>query len=296
MTLQDLISGAAPVPLLHIGGDVALTREIQTRLGQIGLLDPPTDGQFGPVSQWALGQFLEQADLASKKVLDAEVARALLDDAAEELFPLKMPNTLAGRLVRALQAQGHWISRHPDCVNIIYVEGMDEDGKPNDNAPNVFNDLRLVLRINRSGNPNILSEWEGTTEPGMFFELHPETALGVARIAFGQYKAWVVGTHKPNSKSAHEALVQAAAIDIFRDLDKNFNRTGDRRFNGIFGINQHWGFDLPKSDVRNASAGCLVGRTKAGHREFMSLVKEDARFQVSRGYRFMTTVLPAAEV
>ena len=50
------------------------------------------------------------------------------------------------------------------------------------------------------------------------------------------------------------------------------------------------------SDVRNASAGCLVGRTKAGHREFMAVVKEDARFQVSRGYRFMTAVLPAADV
>ena len=66
MTLQNIISGAAPVPLLHIGGDVALTREIQTRLGQIGLLDPPADGQFGPVSQWAMSQFLKQADLAGK--------------------------------------------------------------------------------------------------------------------------------------------------------------------------------------------------------------------------------------
>ncbi|MEJ0040181.1 MAG: peptidoglycan-binding protein [Gammaproteobacteria bacterium] len=296
MTLQDIISGAAPVPLLHIGGDVALTREIQTRLGEIGLLDPPADGQFGPVSQWAMGQFLKQAHLAAKVAVDAEVARALLDDDAEDLFPLKTTNTLAGRLVQALRSKGHWISRHPDCVNIVYVEGMDDDGKPNDNAPNVFNDLRLLLRINRSGNPAIANGWEGTTEPGMFFEMKPETSLGVARIAFGQYKSWVVGTHKPNSKSAHEALVQAAAIDIFRDLDKNFNRTGDQLFNGIFGINQHWGFDLPKTDVRNASAGCLVGRTKKGHREFMALVKEDARFQVSRGYRFMTAVLPAADV
>lgn len=296
MTLQDIISGAAPVPLLHIGGDVALTREIQTRLGEIGLLDPPADGQFGPVSQWAMSQLLKQADLAGKTAVDVEVARALLNNRAEDLFPVKPTRTLAGRLVQALQSKGHWISRHPDCVNIIYVEGMDDDGKANDNAPNVFNDLRLVLKINRSGTPTIVNEWAGTTEPGMFFEMNPETELGAARIAFGQYKAWVVGTHKPNSKSAHEALVQAAAINIFRDLDKNFNRMGDKLFNGIFGINQHWGFDLPKTDVRNASAGCLVGRTKTGHREFMSIVKDDARFQVSRGYRFMTAVLPAADV
>ena len=106
MTLQDIVSGATPVPLLHIGGDI------------------------------------------------------------ETLFPLKAPNTLAGRLVQALQSKGHWISRYPDCLNIVYVEGMDADGKPNDNAPNVFNDLRLVLRINRAGKPNLVNEWEGTTEPG----------------------------------------------------------------------------------------------------------------------------------
>src|SRR6185295_18263689 len=109
MTLQDIISGAAPVPLLHIGGDVALTREIQTRLGEIGLLDPPADGQFGPVSQWALGQFLKQADLADKATVDPEVARTLLDDDADDLFPLKKTRTLAGRLVQALQSKGHWI-------------------------------------------------------------------------------------------------------------------------------------------------------------------------------------------
>jgi peptidoglycan hydrolase-like protein with peptidoglycan-binding domain len=296
MTLQDIAAGAAPVPLLQIGGDIPLSREIQTKLGELGVLDPPVDGQFGPVSQWALRQFLKQADLSAKTSLDAQVARALRDAKTDELFPLKTPNTLAGRLVASLRAKGHWISRHPDCVNIVYVEGMNDDGSPNGNTPNEFNDLRVVLRINRSGNPAILDQWEGTTEPGMFFTQTPESADGAARIAFGQYKSWVVGLHRKGSKSEHEALVQATPIDIFRDLDKNFSRAGDRKFTGIFGINQHWGFNLPKENIKNASAGCLVGRTKAGHVAFMTLCKSDARFQVSNGYRFMTAVVPAADV
>jgi hypothetical protein len=78
------------------------------------------------------------------------------------------------------------------------------------------------------------------------------------------------------------------------DLNEDFERTGDATFVGLFGVNQHWGFDLPKADIRSASAGCLVGRTKKGHRDFMALLKADPRYEASHGYRFMTAVIPAA--
>ena len=63
----------------------------------------------------------------------------------------------------------------------------------------------------------------------------------------------------------------------------------------MFGINQHWGYDLPATDIRNASAGCLVGRLTNGHKAFMKLVKTDARYAQSHAYRFMTTVLSREE-
>ncbi|HEY8521612.1 MAG TPA: hypothetical protein VIN61_16185 [Gammaproteobacteria bacterium] len=119
---------------------------------------------------------------------------------------------------------------------------------------------------------------------------------GAARIAFGQYKAWSVGTHMAGKPSAHEALVQTAPIRVHRDLNEDFERVGDQSFEGVFGINQHWGYDLPKSDIGKAGAGCLVGRTKSGHRRFMQLCKADARYVANHGYRFMTAVLPAEAV
>jgi hypothetical protein len=296
MTLVDLAGGARPVPLLTIGGDAALASEIQTRLGEFGLLDPPADGRFGPVSQWAFGQFLKRAGLAAKTEIDRGVAQALLNSDPASLFPLKPTNTLAGKLVKALLAKKYWLCRHPEAVNIVYVEGMDVDGTKNANAPNQFNDSRFVIRINRAGNPGIVDAWEATTEPGKFFTEGPETNPdGAARIAFGQYKSWAVGIHRKGSRTAHEALVQTAAIDIFRDLNRDFRRNGDRTFNGLFGINQHAGLDVPKTDIRRASAGCLVGRANAGHRAFMKLCKADPRFTSNNGYRFMTAVLPAAE-
>jgi hypothetical protein len=93
--------------------------------------------------------------------------------------------------------------------------------------------------------------------------------------------------------SAHEALVQTFPVQVHRDLNKDFERIGDEIFEGLFGINQHWGFDMPKTNIGTASAGCLVGRTKAGHRAFMQICKSDPRFVASSGYRFSTTVLLA---
>ena len=196
-----------------------------------------------------------------------------------------------------MQRAGYWLCRQPDCINVIYVEGMDADGTANDDTPNAFNDLRLVLRINRVGNPTIVESWDATTEPGRYYTLIEELdPRGAARIAFGQYKAWSVGTHMAGRRTAHMALVQTAPIDVYRDPNADFERTGDEVFRGLFGINQHWGYDLPKSDIGRASAGCLVGRTKSGHRSFMALCTIDPRYLANNSYRFMTTVLPAAAI
>jgi hypothetical protein len=296
MTLDDLASGAQPIPLSTIGADKALSKQVQERLGTMGLLDPPADGLFGPVSHWALSQLLKQIDAADSAAIDAPIARALTEKSSE-LFPLNETNTLAGRIAAAMTREGHWLNRHPDCVNIVYIEGMDADGTVNSDAPNEFNDLRLLLKVTRAGNPQIVDAWEATSEPGRHFtSIAKIDPRGAARIAFGQYKAWSVGVHMRGRKSAHEALVQSADIRVHRDLNEDFERDGDAVFTGLFGINQHWGFDLPKKDIGNASAGCLVGRTKAGHRAFMAVVKEDPRFQASSGYKFMTAVLPAAKI
>lgn len=294
MTLEELGQGNTQVPFALIGGDQALSLQIQQRLGEVGLLDPPADGSFGPVSQWAIAQFMRAIGTPTKTRLDLESARALVAGTATTLFSLKVTNTLAGRIAIAMTTAGHWLNRHPECVNIVYVEGIDPDGQANTDAPNEFNDLRLLLRVDSAGNPEIVGSWEATSEPGLFHTaIKKLDARGAARIAFGQYKAWSVGTHRAGKPTAHEALVQTLPIKVHRDLNEDFERTGDAVFEGLFGINQHWGFDLPRKDIGSASAGCLVGRTKPGHREFMQLCKADPRFVVSNGYRFITTVMPA---
>jgi peptidoglycan hydrolase-like protein with peptidoglycan-binding domain len=295
VTLQEVAAGGRPVPLALIGGDRALATQTQERLAAHGVLDPPADGSFGPVSLWAIAQFLRKVGLTGQTALDKAAAAALL--AEDPAFPLRTPDSLAGRIVRAMVKKGHWLSRHPDCLNVVYVEGMDADGTANTDAPNTFNDLRLVLQVNRAGTPDITDSWEATSEPGKYYTLIEKIdPRGAARVAFGQYKSWSVGTHMAGRPSAHEALVQTAPIRVFRDLNADFERAGDQVYEGLFGVNQHWGFDLPKSDIGRASAGCLVGRTKAGHRAFTTLCKADPRYTANNSYRFLTAVLPAADV
>ncbi|MFN8642653.1 MAG: hypothetical protein U0802_13750 [Candidatus Binatia bacterium] len=43
-----------------------------------------------------------------------------------------------------------------------------------------------------------------------------------------------------------------------------------------------------------ASAGCLVGRTRSGHRRDVKVAKADPRYLANSGYRFVTTVIDGA--
>jgi hypothetical protein len=97
------------------------------------------------------------------------------------------------------------------------------------------------------------------------------------------------------SSSHGEALVQVAKVVVVRDLNQDFQRTGDKPDPGLHGINQHHGFNQPKNRIGLASAGCLVGRTIDGHHEFMKLLKEDPRFLRNRNYLFVASVLERKE-
>lgn len=256
--------------------------QLQQKLIEWGLLDPPSDGAFGSQSKAALNYAFQLCGLLPGT--DPEILLGKRDP-----IPLHLDNSFASRIVRFMQVHGHHVSKGDRSYNIVYVEGADQDGSPNSDDPNLWNDLRLIIEIKRDGTPKIINVWPATTEPGTKYTQSPLNAGGAFRIKFGQYKAWQVGVHKD-----HEALVQSSELTGFRDRDKNYARTGDRQDRGLFGVNQHWGYDL--ATVEGASAGCLVGRSRLGHREFMALLKRDRRYEVSRNYTFLTTIIPGDDL
>ena len=273
---------AAIQPIGATGMD---TTQAQTILSNVGLLDPPADGALGPVTRWALSEFCSSAGVPfdGATITDA-VAQTL---AAATPLPLAPGNDLAGRIVSAVQGAGHFIARHKNCLNIVYVEGLNTDGTPNGSRPNYFDSVRCLIRIGDGGVPKIVGIWEATTEPSRYWTENPMSPGGAARIAFGQYKSWVLGDYHGDN-----ALVQAADITIYRDPQKLYKRYGPPS-TGEFGIHQHHGYNYPKNDEGRSSAGCLVGRLNDGHEEFMALVKTDARYKANPNYKFLTSVLPA---
>lgn len=259
---------------------------LQAILIACGYLDPPVDASFGPVSTWALKAYAAKAGIALPDVTALPPALIAALRSRIEL-PLQPGDDFIGRVVKAMQRNGYWIARHPDCRNIVYVEGCNPDGKKNDNRVNAFNDLRIVFHIDESGRPVIDGKWEATTEPGKKFTLEPMNPDGAFHIKLGQYKAWIVGWYH-----THEALRQAGEIEGHRDPDRTFGRDPRHPVKGAdFGVHQHWGYDLPVNDLGKSSAGCLVGRSTAGHREFMGIVKSDARYAALPTYRFVTAVM-----
>jgi peptidoglycan hydrolase-like protein with peptidoglycan-binding domain len=291
MKLQDFIGKDLKYSMEGIATDKQLATQIQVLLIGLGLLEPPADGKFGPISAAALKKFQTLMKINEPDQLATETAKKLIETKAEDLPtpPLKLGNDLASRIVKYMQLKKYELFQGIREYNIVYVEGMDADASLNDDRPNYFNDRRMVLQI-VDGVPVIVGNWEATTEPGYRYTENPMNPEGAARIKFGQYKAWQVGIHGTTDR--HEALIQTGGeITVYRDLNKDYQRVGDKEDTGYFAVNQHWGYDFPYNDVYYASAGCLVGRMRQGHREFMSLIKKDRRFQLNDRYIFYTTVI-----
>jgi hypothetical protein len=171
-----------------------------------------------------------------------------------------------------------------EWFNIIYVEGMDVDGKLNIDAPNQFNDIRCIFNRERC-----IDSWTATCEPGAYYTERPLNPNGAFRIAFGYHKeAWEIGLH--GYSNPHEALVQVRAVKGFRDFNRDGFRTGDLKVEGLYGINQHWGYDFPMHDIGTASAGCLVGRSTRGHEQFIAYCRNSGLS------KFSTIVLPGDKI
>ncbi len=271
-----------------------LVAEMQARLAHHGLLDPPAGGLLDATSQWALGAFCRAVRLPFNGALAPPIAAALLRQ--DPVLPLRPDGGLAGRIVTALIRRSHWLCRHPDCVNIVYVEGMDEQGCEAPRRRDAFDDLRLLLRIAPGGCPEIVGAWCATTASGRPAVEMPAEPEGAPRLAAGQHRAWVMGRTAIGTELEQEALIQVLPVLVTRDANRDFRREGDPSERGIFLIDQHGGHDAPRERVGGIGAGCLVGRSQAGHRSFMARLRDDPRWRVNSAHVFTTSILRAKEV
>lgn len=271
------------ITIENIAANRRLAIQVQQLLINLKLLSGIADGKIGPQSLQAIAQLLHITK--SKDLTDDLLKIKALPQPELDLSK----GDFAAKIAKYMLTQNYWID--DSHLNIVYVEGVDLSGKINADKMNEWNDVRSLLKIENKI-PKIVANWKATTEPGLKYTNAPLNIGGAFRIAFGQYKAWSVGWHKTKT---HEALVQCGEIAGYRDKNKDGFRTGDAKVCGSnYGINQHHGYSIPSVD--GTSAGCLVGQSEQGHKEFMEFVKVDQRYQANRRYVFLTTIIPGEKL
>jgi hypothetical protein len=330
MTIQQFIAAGQSLPLdqLRLEANMDFVREIQNKLTALGILDPDTerigdrdygpkstqDGRFGRNSRFMLEVFCQRVNIVLADALTPAIAEALSQAQVGAFLPMNLTaqngdstdTTIARRVLRYMKANGYWIAQHPNMINIVYLEGGDNKGQPNLDGDNEWNDRRLLIRIKPDGNPELLLNVRATTEPTIAYaqsqvrkNRRDRTEPFAARIAFGQYKAWIMGFHHRFSpRKKQPALQQVLPVLLHRDKDASGTRTRDDIMSlGVFGINQHstrLGVDFPNPG--SWSEGCLVGKDFAKHLEFLAALKTDIRYVKNTDYRFMSIVIDTSRL
>lgn len=206
---------------------------------------------------------------------------------------------IANQIFNYMQYKKLHFDRNPEHVNIIYVEGVNEDLQPNGDRIDFWNDRRLVIQCDKWGQPQILLNVACTTEPGLAAtnSAAAKKRGGVARVQFGQFTAWRVGFHQQTRLgTSHPALVQVMPLNVHRDANQDGIRPGDKIL-PAWGINQHGTrLNLNPARVGMWSEGCLVGRDWPDHIRFMELIQTDACYKKSKTHIFTTTILNGTEM
>lgn len=228
-------------------------------------------------------------------------AQYLTVEQAEKLFNTERAQFSSnGKEHQLAFVLAYWLAQHQCYVNLatgintVYLEGVSLDGTRNSDRADEWNDLCVWFKVSPSGSVTEIGRAVCTTEPGRHYTTHPLHPEGCARLAFGQYKAWMPGLHQ----RVQPALVQVAPLKVHRDRDRSMTRSKAdpvRIVNGA-GINQHTtGPGFTPSKVGPWSAGCLVKRDYREHIDWLDVCKADYR-EKAGGYVHVATLLDGSKV
>lgn len=206
---------------------------------------------------------------------------------------------LAHRVLAYFNKRGWKYRQGKGRYNIAYIQAMDLDNTLNQGRYNHFDDVRLIFEV-INGAPRIVGKWQATTKPGDYYYRNPMNPKGTATLKTRvQFEAWIMGVHR---RGDHPALVQhGGPVTVVRRSEAHPSGPAPApgsEDTGMFGINQHGvvGANMPRDDIRRASAGCLVGQNWDEHRVFINHLRSDKDFRGNPGFVWTTGVIPGIDI
>ena len=156
-----------------------------------------------------------------------------------------------------------------DTINRLWLFGIRSPTRDS----NAFDDLLGCIWVDEYGIRQIVY-WPGTTDPGLYWLLHPSRSEGCAILVEGQYlDTWTIDLHG----GKYEALCERAGeVSVYRDntLDSKLSLDKGTIMTGFFGINIHAATQVEGAEstvVNKWSAGCQVHATDSGFDQMMQL-------------------------
>lgn len=276
---------------------------IQEHLVRIGLLSPPADGKWGSQSASAWRAFRrvcgDEGDAIEIDILNLLAKHKSASDLDFKPKVNDAEHAIAVKIIRRMVALNFPINvsmgSDKPTYNIAYVSGTNPDGSRNDNRIDDWNDLRFLIQVAADGTVLVPLCKLATIDAGYYWRNDPMNPLGTAQVDLDQYllNCHCVGRH---GSKQYPAIVQVGYISITRDLNaKGLRDAADKAYRGNdYGMNQHHGYDRDRVGIM--SAGCFVGRSIAGHEQFMALLRKDRRYVCNNGFAWSTAILDGTKI
>lgn len=149
--------------------------------------------------------------------------------------------------------------------NAVNIFGI----RSHNTKPNAFDDIIGIAYIDSYGFEKCRT-YKATTDPGLYYLLHPMNVNGTAILDLGFHKdIWNIGFHK-----GKRALVQVRPCTVIRDRNQDavLDFLSENKQTGMYGINLH-GANIGRETkiVDKWSAGCQVMADERELKQMLSI-------------------------
>jgi hypothetical protein len=132
MNIYEFHQSGKTYTIAQLKADVELSKNVQSCLIWLKLLDPPVDGIFGPLSTRALKTFQEYLKCPQIGILDTETAKKLIETDPikfqkildESFDKLTLGSDLASRIIKYMLLKQYHVSMKPKEFNIVFTSAI----------------------------------------------------------------------------------------------------------------------------------------------------------------------------